>query len=252
MRRIRDQLHRWGPTSRLLSERSWRRRLRNDAALAACVSSCNPGDVAIDVGASEGIYALALRHRVGAAGRVIALEPNPVSFAALQRRTWRSGIAMYNYAASNEACRATLRVPRSKYGDHLHGLGSLAERATDAVDEFEVNAIPLDALDTGSGRIGLIKIDTEGWEYEVARGAQLLIAQHRPHLVVEIEERHLTPRGLTAADVMTYICSLGYRAEPIPDRAESSYSPNVIATSLPTDSGSSRQNPVNFLFTPIT
>lgn len=203
------------PLARLRTEIGWRRRMRDDAVLRTCVEQCLPRGLAVDVGASEGLYALAMRARVGASGRVLAIEPNPASFRALLSRTWKAGIDARPVAVSNSAQeRTTLSVPTSPDSVAANrGLGSL--RHVDAAAEhYEVTAMTLDDLlsEVPAYPQTLVKIDVEGWEYEVLQGAQSTLSLRRPALVVEIEERHLVDRDHSGIDVLDFMLRLGYSA----------------------------------------
>lgn len=212
------------PLARVRTEIGWRKRMRDDAVLRTCVEQCFPHGLAVDVGASEGLYALAMRSRVGASGRVLAIEPNPASFRALLSRTWRSSIDARPVAISNSAEeRTTLSVPNSpESAVSNHGLGSL--RHVDAAAErYEVTTVKLDDLlsEIPPYPHTFVKIDVEGWEYEVLQGAEAVLSSRRPALVVEIEERHLVDRDHSAMDVLDYVRELGYFAwaiDPSGDR----------------------------------
>ncbi|MEV0230134.1 FkbM family methyltransferase [Nonomuraea sp. NPDC050786] len=60
-------------------------------------------------------------------------------------------------------------------------------------------------------RVDFMKVDVEGFEPEVLKGAEWTIAQHRPTLLIEIEDRHLDKYGQTAADVASSLIERGYR-----------------------------------------
>jgi len=211
---IRSTIRTTPPLARLLTE--YRVRSLGSAAeqpeFAATVNAALPGTTAIDVGASVGNYALALMKKVGRGGRVIALEANPDVFAELRASTWPSShLTAINAAASDRSGTATFHVPR-RSGSVSHPLGSLEDRTGDSVSTV-VPTLTLDELSV-QGRVSLIKVDVEGHEGKVLAGASNLLREHRPTLVVEIEERHLA--GTTSvADVVNPVLELGYTASGI-------------------------------------
>jgi hypothetical protein len=71
-----------------------------------------------------------------------------------------------------------------------------------------------------SGKISFIKIDVEGHELDVIRGGEATIRQHRPNLLVEIEQRH---SPIPIAQTFDHILSFGYRGEFLEE--DSSYQP---------------------------
>lgn len=214
---VKRTLRRWGPTARLVSEAAWRRRVRSDAVLRECRAQITPGSVAVDVGAFDGVYALGMRWAAGRGGGVIAFEPNPESFAALQRRTWGSGVDARWQAVSDVPALLTLHVPSSEAGaEPKVTRGSLIEPVGGGLLRYEVEAVTLDdALAVDAARLSLIKVDAEGWESQVLAGAESILAAHRPTLIVEIEQRHLDRRDMRASAVVESIARFGYEVAGI-------------------------------------
>jgi FkbM family methyltransferase len=241
-----------------LTERAWRRRLDTDPVLRECRRVSVPGTTVIDVGASEGLYALAMRARVGRHGRVIAFEPNPDSFAGLRLRTWHSGIDARQQAASDSATRTELHVPFAKDGTSAEvGLGSLVEPARERGVAHMVDTTRLDdLLDEDLLPISLIKIDVEGWEVETLEGAKELIRAHSPKLIVEIEQRHLARRMIDARDVVNSIADQGYRVSVISANGLSPWNDfdfeahQRVANLRPGGDAAAYLN--NFMFEPVT
>ncbi len=226
-----DPVRAWGPTARLISERLWRRRQLTDPALDACRRLALPGSTAVDVGAESGLYSLALRNAVGRHGHVVSFEPNPKSFEELTHRTWATGIDRRQVAVSTTPGHATLHLPPgAMQQSSLAGLGSLAsevhERArSEDLATHMVRTVTLDSLlDEPVPPPSLIKIDVEGWEREVLLGAQQLIGEHHPTLVVEIESRHLRRRGIDSHDLVESVIALGYSATALSSRGLISWS----------------------------
>lgn len=161
------------------------------------------GERALDIGANYGTYALTLA-RIGA--RVDLFEPNPAIAAVLA--AWahrRAGIAVHALALSDRTGTAELVIPGDGSVEH----DSSAALAGGAVANGRRVAVPLAALDSlGITDAALIKIDVEGHEEAVLRGAAATIAASKPALIVEIEQRHIA-RPITAA--FADVTALGYR-----------------------------------------
>ncbi|MBW6398798.1 FkbM family methyltransferase [Roseomonas sp. HJA6] len=172
-----------------------------------------PGTL-IDVGAHDGLITLPLARLPGS--RVIAFEPLPAAFARLQA-TLR---AAFGGMPAHVDCRA------AALGDHageitlampvLDGVAQeqWASTAKDyaahvsarvAVERFTVPLLRLD--DLGLTDVTAMKIDAEGAEYEILRGARDTLLRCRPVLTIEIEERHR--EGSTWA-VPAFLDALGY------------------------------------------
>ena len=80
------------------------------------------------------------------------------------------------------------------------------------VRDFTTVPVPLVALDDyfaeGEYRVALLKIDVEGAELGVLKGAERILRQHKPLLVFECENRHLAPGNVR--DVFSWLEQLGY------------------------------------------
>lgn len=142
-----------------------------------------PGTTAIDAGASIGMYAAEMaRH----AGRVLAFEANP-EVAAFTRQVVPRNVDVINVALSSQPGRATLRMPRNRKGGGVTELATIGR----AADTHDGDAIVVDVEtrrldDFAVERCSFIKIDVEGHEEDVLRGAAALIARERPALMAEL------------------------------------------------------------------
>ena len=146
--------------------------------------------LAIDVGGNIGIYSY---HMGRLSSGVITFEPNPVYAARLRRIGL--GKRLEEVALSDRAGAAELRIPLWE-GAEAPGMASLDSRAVPEDILARTVQVPLRRLDDYAlDNIGFIKIDVEGHEEGVLRGAMQTIERHRPTLLVEIEERH-NPGGL--------------------------------------------------------
>lgn len=172
--------------------------------------------LSVDVGSNLGVHSYFLaRWSRG----VHAFEPNPRLAGYLERAATRN-VRVSAIALSDMAGRATLSVPR------LHGVeadpyatieprvaslrGSLS---TEPVHQLEVQTATLDAF--GLADVGFIKIDVEGHEVAVLRGARETLQRERPTLLVELDQRYLEP---PLEQVLDEICSLGYEGFFLADR----------------------------------
>jgi FkbM family methyltransferase len=144
-------------------------------------------DVSIDVGANFGLYTRRLAHL---SKRVHAFEPSP-QMADVLRRTSPPNVTVHQLALSDRAGDSELIVPRT--GDELiHGLASIEAHATKAGDSFVSVRVPVRRLDSvvEDDDVSFVKIDVEGHELNVLRGARGLFERSRPVFLVEAEERH--------------------------------------------------------------
>lgn len=167
---------------------------------------CGPGDVVAEVGANIGAHTVTLARAVGDAGRVLAIEPQPVVFQAMCANLALN--CVLNVDAVNCGCAATgqvLAIPLVDYAQQGN-FGGLALRTPDGVSSRPVRCEPLDDLLRQYNRVDLIKIDVEGMEQDVLAGAVEAIREWKPVLYVENDRPH------KSAGLIDAIHALGYRA----------------------------------------
>jgi FkbM family methyltransferase len=166
---------------------------------------CDPAKVSIDVGASIGSYTV---HLLNHSRRCYAFEPRPDAAAYL---AWRLAadssprLRVEVVALSDRAGSAQLRVPAGEAGRSTIERANAVER----MGGVEVHTIRTRRLDDYGDieTVGCIKIDVEGHEDAVLRGARRTLLRDRPSLIVEIEERH---KRNSVATVNGYLGALGY------------------------------------------
>lgn len=183
------------------------------------------GDVCLDVGAEFGLYTHVLADLVGPTGAVHAFEPQRGARRALVAGVRAAGLTqvqVHPLALGATAGAATLSVPRRR-GLPVHGRAFVTAGARDEGPNREfaghrhetVTLTTLDAVvdDLGLDDITLIKADVEGAEGALLDGAPATLAHHRPHLLLEIEDRHTRKYGVTSSAIFERLTAdLGYRA----------------------------------------
>jgi FkbM family methyltransferase len=151
-----------------------------------------PGATVVDVGASWGLFTYHLAHRVGKAGHVYSYEPHPANAVVLRKLAQaRPHVQFRPVAVSDQAGQAQLQVPKH-HGRLVTAQSSLAHTFEGiAVERVEVPTVRLDDEIGTALRIDFIKIDVEGHELSVLRGAASLLKRCMPPVLIEIEQRHL-------------------------------------------------------------
>jgi FkbM family methyltransferase len=166
------------------------------------------GSTVIDIGANVGQYSYALCQYAGPKGLVIAVEPLPETAELLRSAARRLGlpVVVFECALSSRDGEAELLVPIIA-GEKRHALASLEQHSAAGLRR-RVSVRRLDDLCREvRGRISFIKIDVEGHELEVLRGGIDTLQQHRPSLLVEIEQRH---SPVPIDETFAFMTSLGY------------------------------------------
>ncbi|MGP4002241.1 FkbM family methyltransferase [Streptomyces sp. 8N706] len=177
---------------------------RFEPELRRLADFCPPGGTAVDVGGWYGPWSRRLARR---ADQVVTLEPVP-HLARLLASTAPANVRVVQAAAADHAGVARLWLPPGGRGDR--GLASLVRREVHG-GAIEVRCQPLDDLDLSD--VTLIKIDVDGSELAVLRGAEWTLRRDRPALFVELEVR-IQPFGA----VLSQLARLGYRGWVLPER----------------------------------
>jgi FkbM family methyltransferase len=139
--------------------------------------------------------------------RVIAIEPNPDLATRLKWLCYLSmqtSISVRNIALSDRDGVLTLRIPLGEHGRAtIESANPLLGRKT---REVRVRTRRLDDLPIAD--VGFIKIDVEGHELAVLRGAERLLRESRPNLLIEANAEH---RPNAVPSICEYLAPLGYR-----------------------------------------
>lgn len=151
-----------------------------------------PGFDAIEVGANVGTHTVSMARKLAGMGRqLLAVEPQPIIFQNLCANLSLNGL--FNVLAENAACSdksGFLTFQNLQMGGVINS-GAVSMRE-DGLGEQRVRAIPLDELIPQHFRVGLIKIDVEGFELKVLEGATQTLARFRPIIYLENDRIELS------------------------------------------------------------
>jgi FkbM family methyltransferase len=172
------------------------------------------GDVVADVGANIGLYTIALAKRVGEAGTIHAFEPDPANFLALQRHCRLNKVTAVVVAYQVAVGWTNGRIAfEGGLGPESHvGSGTVLS---------EVEVVRLDSL-FRKGRIDILKIDVEGAEEDVLRGASLLLNDRRRgprSIYIEVHPFAWKRFGTTSETLLNLLVQHGYRIEDVSGEA---------------------------------
>lgn len=170
-----------------------------------------PGMVAIDVGANEGLYTLFAAARLGPTGRVVAVEPSSRERATLQRNFEINGLAnvmVVGAALGAAPGKANLQIASAEHTGH-NTLGSFVYDEVVAEDSEMVTVETLDGLveRLALSRVDFAKIDVEGAETSVLEGGGYVLRRFRPLLLLEANEEALKAQGTSRAALVTMLKS---------------------------------------------
>ncbi|MBZ0096705.1 MAG: FkbM family methyltransferase [Sulfuricella sp.] len=176
---------------------------------------CKHGDIVFDVGVNIGVTALKFAKKVGVDGLVIGFEPDKLNYSKFLRNAALNeftNIEVYNDGLSDHAESVLLCSPNpSNRGENrvtpkdFFKSDTMSPVALVTLDEF-MKKLDLDRLD-------LIKIDVEGYEIKVIKGARETIRQHHPRIFMELDDRLLRDHGGAANELLEVLEGLGYRIQ---------------------------------------
>ncbi|MCF6236978.1 MAG: FkbM family methyltransferase [Gammaproteobacteria bacterium] len=157
------------------------------------------GEIFIDVGAHRGTYTTLARKLVGESGRIIAFEPFPEHYQSLVKSVERNkfcNVECIKGAASSE--KGISRLTSSS--PHLDKVGDLE------IEKYSID----DVVDNAD----IIKIDTDGSEYEVVLGAERLI-DSGCQVVIEFSDFQYQSVGDVYTKINNFFKHKGYSAHII-------------------------------------
>ena len=172
------------------------------------------GDVVYDIGAHLGTYSLVALDRIGPNGRVVAYEPHEFTRRHLEQHlAWNGGTgrtSIRTQCCGREPGEATFFFAPER----AEGMNGLVP-----VDGFSKRVVQVSTVDAEVAQLGLvpgvIKIDVEGAEWDVLKGAERTLAQFHPRLSLSLHPAALAKLGARPDDVLGWLEARGYRTEII-------------------------------------
>ncbi len=198
------------------------------------------GDIFIDIGAHIGIHSLYASKEVGEEGRVYSFEPTPETFGRLNENVSLnriSNIYPVNKALGDKNDNVEFFISGNGY-DAWNGLTNSPGKGLNEVIRTDVITIDdfLQNENIDQKNIRLIKIDVEGFELAVLKGAEFLLRTYSPFLMIEFSDENAQNAGFTCKMVYDYMKSLDYEWYSIEnnmlvphDLQESYFYDNLIA-----------------------
>jgi FkbM family methyltransferase len=182
------------------------KRLTEKREMALLQTLVEPGMTIADIGANVGFYAVQMGQWVGAGGRVLAFEPDPFTFELLRRRA--SAAAPPNLEVRQFAlgeARGTATLYCSAYNRADNRVGQRHDEPNVEAIQIEVRTLDEYLAERGLPGVDALKIDVQGLEAQVLRGAEQTIRRVR-WIWLEFSPDHLRGAG---TDPEAFLESLG-------------------------------------------
>lgn len=182
-----------------------------------------PSATVLDIGANVGAHTLHLAQCVGPRGNVLAFEPTEFAFRKLVRNIEinpqiGSRVTPYNcFLAADDKADVPATIysswPLTEAAQNTTGEDFHAKHLGQAKSARTAQARSIDSIlaDRADPRVQLVKLDVDGFECDILRGAKMLLRESRPIFVMELAPYVLEERGASLAELLDVFTSNNYR-----------------------------------------
>lgn len=172
-------------------------------------------DMVLDVGASAGYFGQQLRS-IGYRGRILSFEPLSSAYATLLQTigtdlTWTA----HNFALGSMAATATINIAKNSYSSSLNQMLPAHLKAAPWSEFIGTEQVEVKTLDSIFAEVAalrhniLLKIDTQGSELEVLKGATSTLPKIGT-IQLEMSLVPLYENDVLFPDMHKYLCEMGY------------------------------------------
>jgi FkbM family methyltransferase len=166
------------------------------------------GDTVIDVGGNIGFFVLILNEMLGDEGNIFSFEPSKRLKERLEKTIKINNIK--NVTIVNLALGESERKTTLHYNPKQTGLSSIITDFKNGLVSEEIQITSLDKFSENiQSRISFIKIDTEGYEPQVLKGARKIISRDKPTIYIELGGDYQD----SSAEALKILKELNYNCE---------------------------------------
>ena len=191
------------------------------AELDGFIDACTPGMRLFDIGAHFGVFSLAALHYGGDKARAIAVDPSPTSMRMLATQSRINGVTARLETIHAAVADKPGTAEFVSVGVLAAGYFTAPEKHHSKKERTTVKTVSVDQLVEQSGLIPThLKIDVEGFEAGVLRGARQLLSQRpAPIVFLELHNEMIRDRGLDPAESLELLeqagfCSFSHNGTP--------------------------------------
>jgi FkbM family methyltransferase len=170
------------------------------------VSHCSKQMFLFDIGACFGIFSLAAAHF---GGRAIAVDPSPTATRMIEIQIALNGLASRVRVIRGAASDTNGLIDMLNSGVFSCGFFQVAKDRPKR-EMTRVNAVTIDHMVREFGAPTHIKVDVEGHEHAVIRGARATLRGSSPILFLELHNRLVASEGLNPSAILDELAQLGY------------------------------------------
>jgi FkbM family methyltransferase len=183
-------------------------------AYNAFANSLSPGSKVVDIGAHIGTYSLLALNIIGENGRIVAYEPNDLTREHLLRHlSWAD---QFGVTTVRSVCCGAENGETSFYfaPGKVEGMNGMVP-----VAGFKRKMLQVAKLDDELTLLNvvpdIIKIDVEGAEWDVLKGATNTLKCTKPILFLSLHPEALVSKGESVDEILEWLTSFGYKHEVV-------------------------------------
>jgi FkbM family methyltransferase len=175
------------------------------------------GDVFIDIGANIGLYTILAGNAIGPTGKIYSFEPCARTFSRLLENVQINNLKNVTcfQVAVSDIKGIKLLYATTNYWDAWNSLSKPTGNVNSEVKTEIVNTITVDEFAKEYkiiDKITMIKIDVEGWEFKVLKGAyETLNSKKSPIIILEFNKEALISAGYSCSELEKYLKEIGYK-----------------------------------------
>lgn len=186
------------------------------------------GKVVFDIGGWEGVFALYFSKAVGPNGKVVVFEPNPLNCERIKANLFLNNIR--NVSIVTTAVGSKIGSSKLTFDKRITSRGTLLESSTmgtiqnDAAEFGSTIQVPITTLDdyishNSSDIPQFVKIDVEGFEWEVLMGMSATILKYKPDLWIELHDKFLVEEERNGFKIVSFLLNKGYKVHHVETQA---------------------------------
>lgn len=174
--------------------------------------SLKPGNVALDVGANIGLQSIRMAQCVGSSGQVYSFEP----LNYLQKKFNKNiglnrfeNITLFPFALSDQSGEITYSIDEHNWNQGTFNLNNKNSggKAQQIIIKIADELTEIQSL----SQLDLIKIDVEGFEFQVLKGLKATLKKYLPRIIFEYDHNYWENNGQKIGDCYEFLNSLGYK-----------------------------------------
>ena len=173
--------------------------------------SLNAGENAIDIGGNIGLQSIRMAKCTGMQGKIYAFEP----LAHLQEKFRKNiqlnkvdNVSLFPYALSDEEGELEFTVNKNSWNQGTFSLSHTGDGVEKQLVSIKIadNIPEIQNLES----LALIKIDVEGFEFQVIKGLKQTIQKYRPRLIFEYDENYWKKTGQSMEECYAFLKACNY------------------------------------------